>query len=1083
MAATFNLVIKVSSQGTAEIGKITTGLDKAKDKVLELNRAMRQVFGIFAIRAAVTEIYSLIDGYTSLQNKLRVVAKDEENLQGLTNETYKIAQQTRSGWAATATIYGRVARSAKELGVSQKDLLAFTKSLNQAIVISGATTMEAQAGLIQLSQAMASGALRGDELRSVLENTPVVAQVIAKQLGVTIGQLRKYGTEGKISAKTVIEAFKNQADELDKTFGKTIPTMAQMWQMLENAAQKFFGEAAQNSGVLQTLGRGLQYVIEHFNTFGKILIAVGEIAGVYLAGQAISRLITALNALRLAALANPFTALLFALISLVIILRQFGDQLEIGGRHGIKLSTILNIIWKDIQSLGRAIYEFLNGAFSGLTKAFGDGFDESTGGIKMTFQNVLLFMAAFVDAAIGMMKLLGTTIVSIFTAIPKMIGDLFYKLIQGIAAGFQTIINTLIRGLNEIVDAKNWIEAKTSFSSVGPKTKAEWAGKRTVENEAEIERRAVLEALKKERAERDSQIYSVEGKERYKISGGIPMGKEFYRDIKTFKEAGVDPGSPIKDTAFGYGNYSSSSDESFASAMAGRLSPEAREKLGLSRSRPGYQEGYDKSLGRIAPVDFSVKNPYSGSVDDLADEFRKNIKDAKSTDTAGSYVREMIERAAREEITKVVPKTKKPYIDDTSGPGAPLQPSDKEIAAAKKLQDELERLMERSNPITKAQIQLSEAGVTLYKSVAAGTTYLDEAGERQVLTWEKASEVYQDYAQKLEDTLHPMEAFVRESDKTIATMKGTTEEQRLNEEVMERLNKLKEKGRDIDVDITAVVTKQTKAEQDRKTVWELEQKIYEQAAGPAKNYAKSLEALYSIKSKLTSAQFQTEFSKITSDYMSSNDSAYAEYDKRARKNDPLRAGVSDAAEELRAKMLNVSGAVRDAFVSTFDAIETSIIDAAETGKLSFEKVFDTLRRGIAGIALKILEMKLTLMLTDALKPSTSVSPGLGAALAGALGGGYGGSHAVGGSYKVPGNGGNDSKRVTFDLTPGETVDFRPPGSSSTGSGGSGGRGTQLHIHDNPRALLQALDSKDGERIIMNTIRRNPGALRSINTKS
>ena len=134
--------------------------------------------GIAGITQATRGLVELVDTFTNVQNRLRTVTNGTAELAEATDQLFAIAQRTRSSFETTAELYARVGLASRELGISQQQTLEFTESLNQAVILSGASATEAQAGLIQLSQGLASGALRGDELRSVLEQLPVVSDVI-----------------------------------------------------------------------------------------------------------------------------------------------------------------------------------------------------------------------------------------------------------------------------------------------------------------------------------------------------------------------------------------------------------------------------------------------------------------------------------------------------------------------------------------------------------------------------------------------------------------------------------------------------------------------------------------------------------------------------------------------------------------------------------------------------------------------------------------------------------------------------------------------------------------------------------------
>lgn len=320
--ADFNIRVKVDSakaeDGLKRVSKATNNVEKSADK---LRSTLTRAIALIGVGAGVREVVQLADTYTNLQNRLRVVTKSQEELTTATEDLFQIAQDTRSNFEATAEVYSRLALSAGELGVTQKELTQFTRSLNKAVAISGATSAEASAGLIQLSQGLASGALRGDELRSVLEQLPAVAQVIAKGLGVTIGQLRTLGAEGKITADTIFRAFANAREEIDERFGKTLPTVAQAFEQLKNAAVKTFGELNQASGGLQLVVNAIQFLAENLDTVIELALKLGFVIGTILAARAIPKLIKSIGLLTTVVKKNP---ILFGVSAAVTL---FGDDL------------------------------------------------------------------------------------------------------------------------------------------------------------------------------------------------------------------------------------------------------------------------------------------------------------------------------------------------------------------------------------------------------------------------------------------------------------------------------------------------------------------------------------------------------------------------------------------------------------------------------------------------------------------------------------------------------------------------------------------------------------------------------------
>jgi tape measure domain-containing protein len=180
--------------------------EKGADTV---SRKIAQIEGI-------RRVIGLSDAYTDFKNRVSVVTKSQDELKVVMGKVYDIAQRSRSGLQETGDLYTRIALSSKSLGISQNEALQMTESVNKAIILSGASTQEASAGMIQFGQALASGRLRGDELRSIMEQLPMVADIIARHLGVTRGELWALGHQGKITSLDLVEAFRDAREEIEE---------------------------------------------------------------------------------------------------------------------------------------------------------------------------------------------------------------------------------------------------------------------------------------------------------------------------------------------------------------------------------------------------------------------------------------------------------------------------------------------------------------------------------------------------------------------------------------------------------------------------------------------------------------------------------------------------------------------------------------------------------------------------------------------------------------------------------------------------------------------------------------------------
>jgi tape measure domain-containing protein len=193
---------------------------------------------------------------------LRLVTSGNEELAKVQAQVVDLARQTRTDFTSVGELYARVARSSKELGASQSDILTVTKAVSQAIQISGNSATEASAGMIQLSQALSSGVLRGDELRSVLEQMPRVAEAIATGLGVTTGQLRKLGEQGRLTSDLVFKALVSQSERLNTEFKKLQPTIGSSFSQLGSELKLLGAELFETTG----LAKGMTSAVDGLAT-------------------------------------------------------------------------------------------------------------------------------------------------------------------------------------------------------------------------------------------------------------------------------------------------------------------------------------------------------------------------------------------------------------------------------------------------------------------------------------------------------------------------------------------------------------------------------------------------------------------------------------------------------------------------------------------------------------------------------------------------------------------------------------------------------------------------------------------------
>ncbi len=237
-------------------------LDKIEKKGLSLQGLLSRLFVGFSLVSAAKQAIQVADAYANLENKLRAVTDAGTDVVELQEKLKQVADRSRSSTESTVELFARLNTSSKELGKTQQQIITFTERLNKTIALAGVSSSEAEAGIIQLAQGLASGALRGDELRSVLENLTPVADVIAKGLGITRGELRKLGAEGKITAAQIFKAFEAAGPEIEQKFGRTVGTLSQNMTLLRNEAGALTDAIADNTGGLLSLSFAAQKAAE-----------------------------------------------------------------------------------------------------------------------------------------------------------------------------------------------------------------------------------------------------------------------------------------------------------------------------------------------------------------------------------------------------------------------------------------------------------------------------------------------------------------------------------------------------------------------------------------------------------------------------------------------------------------------------------------------------------------------------------------------------------------------------------------------------------------------------------------------------
>lgn len=258
--------------------EISAGTQQANELTNTIKRAVAAYISIQSVGKAL----NISDELVQTTSRLNMMNDGVQTTAELVNMVYAAAQDARGSFSQMADVVARFGNNAKDAFSSSEEVVAFADLIQKQMTIAGASTQEAANAELQLSQALGSGVLRGDELNSIFEQAPNLIQNIADYLDVPIGKIREMAADGELSADVVKAAIFSAADDINSKFNEMPMTWGQMWQSMQNTALIAFQPVLQrlndlaNSEAFQTF---IQGAIEAMATLANILLNVFELVG------------------------------------------------------------------------------------------------------------------------------------------------------------------------------------------------------------------------------------------------------------------------------------------------------------------------------------------------------------------------------------------------------------------------------------------------------------------------------------------------------------------------------------------------------------------------------------------------------------------------------------------------------------------------------------------------------------------------------------------------------------------------------------------------------------------------------------
>lgn len=405
---------------------------------------------------SVREITRYADAWTQARNIIAAAAQSS-GVQARSLEELKVgADSARQSLETYAGLYANLIRSASGVAKSEEEIALATNLVAKAMKAGGAGVQEQQAAIQQLGQALSSGVLQGDELRSLRENAPVLADAIAKEFQVTIGELKKLGEDGKLTSDRVFRAIINAQAGIEAQFGKTNQTIADGLTKLGNAVTEFVGRLFETTGATSAINTMLGAIAGSIDG----IAAAAAAAGALILSSYVPALTRMAAAGAVAIATNPFLAIAAAIGTAAFALTSFGDDFTVIQGDMATFGDYARTIWGGISEGVTTAATALSDAFLGALSYI----SEAMGGIPVTWAQVGEAIAGLINGQIGIIVGFADAAVAAFKGIGSAVAEGIAGAVDAVITMVERMANAVIGGVNDTIGALN------SFSGITGKT-------------------------------------------------------------------------------------------------------------------------------------------------------------------------------------------------------------------------------------------------------------------------------------------------------------------------------------------------------------------------------------------------------------------------------------------------------------------------------------------------------------------------------------------------------------------------------------------------------------------------------------
>lgn len=480
VAEASNRVAKEAAGIRAEIKSIVSQMNKG----LQFAGAVTGIgFVADKIKDVAVAATQTADELTSIRSRINLINDGSQTTAQIMEKVYDAAQRSRGSYTDMADSVAKLNMLAKDAFSSNDEAIAFVEQLNKQFKISGASVQEASAAMYQLTQAMAAGKLQGDEFHSIMENAPLLAQSIANEMGLTVGQLKEMSSQGLITSDIIKEALFNSAEETNAKFAEIPMTFAEVGQSIQNELIQAFQPVLEQissipqSGEFQALSEGVVVAIRGMAIAaqGSIGLISAAFAGLRIAISTITQTVASFGSLFITTMPRVSAAVL----AVVVAFTTYRAAVALCNAQTAALTV--KVVALRVAEVASATATKVHAAAMAVLRAAMAGTSIVTAaltailfgvrGAYIAVRSGALAAAAAQQVVnvvmranpVGLLISVLVTLVTVF-ATAAAAGNGFGATLSSV---FSTIVHTAVWGVNKIIDALNWLIAK--LNSVGDK--------------------------------------------------------------------------------------------------------------------------------------------------------------------------------------------------------------------------------------------------------------------------------------------------------------------------------------------------------------------------------------------------------------------------------------------------------------------------------------------------------------------------------------------------------------------------------------------------------------------------------------